>query len=688
MDDYATCDRVLDRLLTWVGTDGSAEKMVRLILLQQKSLRLWDSGRNHRATNLEALQLINEIDVTAIPSFKVGPLAAGSSLNTLHHILAALKRAVWSLAPQFEIEASQAAGYENFPTRDEQLRTPRSEELLRIRADRSEVYANFVSQTYKNAFRSSSRYVIGGPMAPDLFPETFAMELLGHAEVRKARKELALMRLLQVESLDDPDHLRDALRLLRQAGAETELNLAVERLRAAGPLSALSEDARQILRARTTRELLRSPELRVLRGAAELMTPSEARGALDTVRAVLASGGPVNKPGFLQNNSKLLGEAWLAGAVLANAAEVPGEMVEVFLQEASKPETQEDDLRDRAIARAVRALSWPDISAAVVSRASSWLTEGETVAPATAEVVSSHCGPGEGGESETLSDLDEVAVRVNSAIRGNPMPRELVVRAVPLVRDALVGILRQAHGGAHSVGTLSAADIGAALIAYTDAPLWVDLADFLSDPSIGRHETRDAFERLAHERPSMPESISDKFRSAAEEMLSASVDVFGGSDVFIPYPEALRFLSSNRLLDEITTFANIAKLAGDGTPAAREQAARTVATIAEVSPDTWLLAVATQLSHDRDSSVKAHAGRALALLASKDDNLSRVANPRIVQLLNEDGVLIPFRLLHAMRKQENLQPDVRQEVERLSRDHPSRIVRHAAQTVIDSTVSS
>jgi hypothetical protein len=224
-------------------------------------------------------------------------------------------------------------------------------------------------------FRSRAQtFVMGGPAKPDLFPETFALELLGHHHVYAARKELAQLRLVQSAPGKENEPLRDALRLLRQAGARKELDLAVEHIRAAGPLWALSEDARQVLVQRATPELLREPELRVLRGAAEVMTLEEAARALRVVRDLIASGGPSDSPGSRHHPTERLGSAWLTASALANAAEQPGVVAELLLIEA-KAMVESDHLRDQAIGRALRQLDWDNVPPKIVNEWANCATE-------------------------------------------------------------------------------------------------------------------------------------------------------------------------------------------------------------------------------------------------------------------------------------------------------------------------
>lgn len=115
-----------------------------------------------------------------------------------------------------------------------------------------------------------------------------------------------------------------------------------------------------------------------------------------------------------------------------------------------------------------------------------------------------------------------------------------------------------------------------------------------------------------------------------------------------------------------------------GTP--RREAAVTLAALAAVRPRSELLALALSLSRDDDVEVRAHAGRALAVLAQPEEPLEPVAQRRLADLLAEDGLLAPLLVLRALiGVPGGLQPvEVRNRVAGLAEQHPSRLIRKEA----------
>jgi hypothetical protein len=676
LDDYGTSLRVLDAQLRWTPeVRKSDDALLRAALLQQKALRLRDAGQPYLPTTLEAAKALSELDVDDCSPFPTSPGISWSSHTTVAQIRGTLVAAVASLIP---IEASEVAQAAGLPTWQEQVRGSPPSITLRTARKRAETYADYVGQVFARQFGSRTRY-IGGPIRPDLFYIALALELLGHAGVYGARKELALLRLIQPDG--EPTDVPDALRLLRHAAARNELDLALRRLRAAGPLSALSHDARQILRTRTAPELLRTVELRVLRVAAELLAPAEARVALDAIRATLAEGGPPDLPGHSELLVLRKEAAWVTAAALGNACGATGEVAALLLDEAAN-EQEHDQLLDRALRRATAEVEWAEVPRNVQE---AWLELLDTHAarlPSTAELVATRLGrPAPAGISS--SAMDGLVVGLNAALGGGPIDPELARDGVPLVREELARIRSDAAQGAYSLGGVSVAEVAAGLVLVVGADeLWPDLADFLLDPAVQREDRTRPFERLARAELSLPEWVAVRFREHAQQLLTNP----GPEELFeaqlVPYPAALRFLGGHRLIADAEAYDAIAILAGAGSESRRE-AAVAVSLLAARAPRGDLLALALPLARDDDVEVRANAAPALALLSQLEEALGAVAHRRLSELLLEDGLLVPLQVLRALANVPGDLPEaVRRQVEGLADQHPARSVRVEARRLI------
>jgi hypothetical protein len=666
MDDYVTCETVLDHLLRLADDTAQDSRLTRAILLQQRSLRARDSGTSYVDFSIEAANLLEGIDVAACQEFQLSPRASEPYTETLTHIVEAVRDAALSFIPPSVLTPK--------------FRPSRPDQLLRIDRSRASEYADFVTTSYKTLFRTGDTMTIGGSPTPDLFRPALALELLGHREVYNARKELAQLRLIQGATEESRDDLGDALRLLRQAGADRDLDWAVDWLRATGPLAALSEDARRILRQRLLPRMLRVVELRVLRAAAEILTPTESRLALDAVLDGVASDGPPDSPGHQQSLMLKKEAAWRTAAALANSAGQPGRVADFLLDVIAR--SNHNDELDHAMGRALWALDWTEFDAATTARWSDWLRHPSTSMRRTRDVVGTLLQIVPQGAGETRSKIDEIVARLNSSQKEALSP-EILEAAKAEIREHLARIRTEAAQGSYSGGGINPADVAAALICRGAADdLWADVAALLTDTAVQRDDRSAAFDRLARQLPPIPSEIAQLFRNDAMQILFAPQIVFLSGDETIPYAAALRFLARYNLIDEAQIFAFVAQLAGSSSPRSREQAARTVAALVVERNDIWLQGVATQLSHDRTVEVKAHAGRALAMLASAHQELAVVASDRLVELLREDGMLVPLLVMRELDRDRTLPESIRQEIARLETDHPSRLVRKEAAQIL------
>jgi hypothetical protein len=677
LDDYGTCLRVLDAQLRWTSkNDVSDDALRRAALLQQKALRLRDAGQQHLPTTVEAAAALSHLDVERCSSFRTSPGISWSSRTTIEQIRGTLVDAAASLIPTDATDVAEAAG---LPTWQERVRTSAPSVAVRTARNDAETYAKYVEQVFARQFRSQARS-IGEPARPDLFDTVLALELVGHGGVFPARKELALLRLVQT---GEPEELADALRLLRHAAAKNELDLALGRLRAAGPLAVLSDDARQVLRTRTAPELLRTVEMRVLHIAAELLAPAEARVALDAVRASLAAGGPPDLPGRWELLVLRKEIAWAAAVALGNACDAAGQVAELLLNEAEK-EQQGDQLLDRALLRATAEIEWTEVPQRIQVAWTELLNARNADLPGTAEMVFARLGRS-APILDSSAPLDALRHGLNTAIGGGAIDPAIVRDGVPLIREELAKIRSEAARGHYSFGGLTVADIAAGLVvvAGTDE-LWPDLTEFLLDPAVQRQDRTPALERLARADFTPPREVGVRFRQQAQQLLASA-----GQDLLEtpinPYPAALRFLGAHGLIDTADLYDALAILAGTRDPDGRREAAVTVAALAAKAPRGELLALALPLANDSDVEVRANAARALALLARPNEPLATLARRRLRELLLEDGLLVPLHILRALADvPEGLLDPLRSQVADLADQHPARSVRAAARRLLES----
>jgi len=678
MDDYKTCFRALDAQLRWASEIRDPDRaLLRAVLLQQKALRLQDAGQAHLETTQEVANALSGLDAEHCSSFQTSPGVSWSSHTTVERIRESLVAAAASLLPWDQPELAETVG---LPTWQERIRAMPSSLATNTARSRADTYADYVEQVFARQFRSGAR-TVGGSARPDLFYSLLALELVGHGGVYGVRKECALLRLVQAG--EEPWALADALRSLRHAASKNELDLALNRLREAGPLSALSDDARQILRTRLAPELLRTVEMQVLRSAADVLAPAEARAAFDAVLATLAAGGPSDLPGHWELPVLKKEVAWVAAAALSNVCGAASEVAEILLEEGAKVQ-QDDPLLDRALLRATAELDWAEVAKRIQD---SWFgllgTQGAKI-PGTAELVLARLGRSTSSPVSS-SAIDIVIHQLNIAMRGGPVDLGLRQDGVPLIREELAKIRSDAARLAYSFGGMSVADAAAGLVLYGGQDdLWPELTDFLLDATVPRQERTPAFERLARANANLPEYVRTRFHERAQRLLVDASPVLFDTPLN-PYPAALRFLASYQLIDDAEVYDGIADLSGNANADGRREAAATVAVLAAKQPSSDLLALALPLSHDNEVAVRANAARALGLLVGLDQALASVARRRLQDLLLEDGLLVPLHALRALEKvPEDLRNAVHNQLAELANAHPSKSIRAEARRLLDN----
>jgi hypothetical protein len=684
LDDYQTCFRVLDDQLNRITDTKHADySLLRAALLQQRALRSRDIGEDYLTALGNVVANLSRLDITECTPFLVSPGVSWSWQTTLREIRRTLLSAASSLVPLESEDSAKALG---LPTWQQRVRAPANKTLLRLKAGRVSEYEKLVAQTFQDQFATQARSADERGY-PDFFNSLLGLELLGHDEVYSARRELALLRLVQ-HGPDSPVDAADALRLLRHAGAKNEIDTALRRIQAAGPLSVLSQDARQILRMRTAPTLLRSVELRVLRVAAELLAPSEARVGLDAIIETLDGDGPPNLPGSWELPLLRRATAWSAAVALGNACGAEDEAASLLLREAAR-QPKDDQLLDRSLLRASIDIVWVKVSRRVTDAWTAFLRDHRDLLPGTAERIFNSIGVEplfnsigvEPRPAANETDLDSLVTALNRSINAHEQIDPVTVRdGVSLVTELLARKRADADRGSYSMGAVSVSDAGAALLTEAGASeLWPELTRFLLDPAVSRDDRTPPLERLARADLVLPRFIEERFRNSAEQLLQSSSPHLFIDTGIVPYPAALRFLARHGLLDSVEADDALSTLAGASTAATRREAAITVALLISARPENQLVAFALSLARDEDVEVRAHAGRALAIIAGRGDQAADAAARRLIGLLSDDGLLAPLLILQELTDLPSGLPNsVRSQIVKLAADHPSRSVREAA----------
>ncbi|MEU4170951.1 hypothetical protein AB0F46_29240 [Streptomyces sp. NPDC026665] len=685
LEEYEVIEGLIDGELSRTYSETPESYLVRAVLLQQKSLRDRDAGKAYTALTSEVLNLLDGISIQDFQEFRMSPGATVDYVAAIQDVIDSLRQAAWSLTPPVRMQGRNDEPIPSVPSWQQIVRTPKSNQGYRVNQLQSSEYARFVQISYDQMFRSQTR-TFGGGGAPSLFYAALNRELMGDASVYRLRKEAALLKFLQCMNVEgiDAREVADCLRLLRHANAKPELDLAVERVRAAGPLEALKSEAVQILLNRRKPHMIRASELRILRGAADLLDRHEARDALELVCDVIRSGGARAIPGTSQLEVVRLEPAWLTAADLANSAN-ERDQVALLLLQAARESGPEDVLLDKAVGRALNILAWEEISKETRALWDRFFSEERSGMPVSQGVFDALTRRKSRVSEGAIESLEDVANRLNAVISGDPMTNSDIGTSVEIVQDGLRRIRTDASRGLFSFQYLDPADVAAALIIFCNAAdVWTPLSDFLTDPNVQRSDKSGAFDRLSSGKYRAPREVLEKFQDNSDALLNARAEHFDG-DAVIPFPAALRFLASQEILSEMAAFSLISRMFGRGAPEARIEASRTVATLAASISSLWVLSQALQFSHDSEPAVRGHAARALSIYSVRSTDFGETARERLTEMMTQEAILVPLLAIRQIQQDEGFPDSAKQGIGHLGLTHPSATVRREALKLLNET---
>lgn len=671
LEEYEACETILTDALDRLGQDR-ADLLLRACLLQQVCLRRRDWAVDYSAPLEETYRLLTHLRLDAtFPSFSLGPRAIGDSDQTLRHILVALRYAVWSISPH-DFDTREVR---DLPTFESMFKFEESDELLHRVENAADQYRRSCEDQYRFFFDDGAAYA--GRLLPDLFYYNLAHELYGHGGVYQTRKELALFYLTQAATTGRPVDAAECLRLLRYSNADDELALAVRSLRYGGPLGALSKDARQAIAKRMTPQRVRQADLIVIRGAAELLTESEAGTALEAGFELIDARSQMNVVGRWTAFSKRLETTWRTVAELANAADRADAAALKMLGDL-RTASHEEDL-DRVYARTVRVLKWSQVTDGVKTQWRRWLVEPANEWCQTAVLVRLSVGiQSTPNDTEDLS-LTDIANLINDTANGFPIEPQLMGQCTNKIRASLERLQSTSIRGPWGMGGLDIADIAANLVKLGATELVAPLTSLLVDTRVPRTYRSGALDRLASNDAPLDNDSITQFQTNASGMLWAPDTLPLGGELYSPHPAALRFLSFHHLITEEDAFEGITHLAGSADRLARVEAARSISMISETWDLSWLLSTAIQLTYDASAETRGYAAHALARVVGKSAEAARLGNQRLRSLLSTDGLIVPLLALRGLKTAapERAYPftDL---IEKLSNSHPSRLVRNEA----------
>ncbi|MHA3019665.1 hypothetical protein ACXPWS_05270 [Mycobacterium sp. BMJ-28] len=663
-DDGPTCFRLIDNALELIDDHSPSDNLCRMLILQQRALRSNDIGGSTESHLNEVRRLIEHVEFDSSPELALRADAEVTPDAAIENLLDALRSASagFSLSlPSFDM------GYLTDDLEDDQLGGYR--------------------RWLDNTFRIKMSRAIPTDYGPDHYFENLRLEVLGHREVYRSRRELATMRLVRFMPTLPAAVADDGLRLLRLAGADAELRLLVNDLTFAGPISALLADGRRIESTRTSDHALRTGEMIVLAAASEVMAPAEAFKTLTRVLSLIRRGGPTTAPLHWQADFSKDEDAWIAAVALAAAAGTAGELARELLEYAT-PDRLDDQAFDSVIAKIVRRIEWSDVDTDLKDL---WLalttiqtSDGRTTD--TSAAIRSAFAVGTDLAAEAGGSLNDVAENINHYLRTEtPLPEYLYETAK---RAALAGLAQAANeAAAHTfaVRTVQPAEIVAVLLSQSsDDEAWTGLLEFLVNPLVARRAKSRAFDVLVRELPFLPEKLAlryrDQFASLITEPDRWAFDGPYSEDVFV---EGLAFAYAYEFLSHEIAAQYFRALTSSPDAQIRRQAGRHLSLLSASSLPDWMLAMVFALSSDPDPRVRFAITGALSTSCQRHDAIGEMAIERLSEFLQSDGIYVPLNTLTQLEPVALRAPKIERVVNQLRNDSQSWRVRKRASQLLN-----
>lgn len=659
-DDVPTCLRIIDNALSLLNEESPSIELCRALILQQRALRNNDIGEPTAPDLNEVRRLIGQLKFDSYPELTLRPNADTTSRIAVENIVDALR----SAAAGFDLNTPyHDMGHAGSDLEDDQLGQ----------------YRRWLDSTYKTTLGRSMPTGYG----PDLYFENLRLEVLAHRDVYRSRRELATMRIVQFMPTLPNSVAADSLRLLRLAGADSELRQLVNNLTLTGPLSPLLTEGRRIEAQRLSERSLRTGEMIVLAAAAEMMAPAEAFQALTRVLAVIRRGGPTTAPLHWHADFSKDEEAWIAAATLAGAAGTAGVLARDLLAYATS-ERLADISSDSVIARIIRSIDWADVDGDVRKP---WLqlaaaNPDSVTAAAIRHVLEVDAQVPASGNRASLSNLVE---SINHYLRGERhIPDDVREAAKRAALSSLTQAAKEAAAGTYTRRVVRPAEVVAVLLTQSpDDDAWSGLLEFLANPLVARSEKSRAFEILVRERPHLAPELAATYRESIVSVI-AEPDRWAFDDPYrdLVFVAALNYAYAYGFVTDDVVADHLRRLASSPDVQTRLQVARSLSLLAPRSMSDWMLPKVYALSGDSDPTVRVAVARALGEICQRPDVVGDMAVERLSELLESEGVVVPLNTLAQLTTTVLTVPQIARVVTQLRNDSQSWSVRRRAAQLI------
>lgn len=536
----------------------------------------------------------------------------------------------------------------------------------------------FLDEDFESRLDAGDTTVIGrmeDTIERDLFRAVLRSECLADwYELLDTRRQLGRYQVLTALS-GDAHTLVPAFHLLRRGRDKKSLRLATRSLRHAGPLpilAAIGNSFASIDWADHEEEVVAA----VLEGTTDMLTEANAHAV---------SARIVSRPNLDRR------EFWVPVMARLQRMLRGNQQLPILRTLHAAISAEPRAYVSHEIARAVHVIDWRSVPTAERRKWTRFLKD-HLDADGDRRQIAEALADGLAAAEQAL-----VTQEVNRALRARvrlalatsavnaeiSFEKDVVARLRVTCKEAMQRVRSEASKGSYSLGGVSLAHLFAhLLVTYGGEPVdWSDLVDFLIDPHVADTEKGPALDYLA----SRSEDLSNQVRARlASELpnLTAFHDLLFGSHARLQAAR-LRLAVALGQLDEENAFSRLVGLATEETAQARVEAATSISSLYRSFHSGGVLTVGLMLSRDGVAEVRAEAGHSLAAISAPlEAELERLRLQRLRELLQEPGVLVPLRVLHGFQRSQTghliLDATIRKQVEAISRESPSAILRDAA----------
>lgn len=437
--------------------------------------------------------------------------------------------------------------------------------------------------------------------------------------------------------------VREALRLLRHAGATKALRSALRWVRTEGPTVALVEEAGAVIgRALRTRTCSES-DLLLLENSAEFMSPEMRDRAISTARGALQEvvNGHRNqwvvRSQALKALTRLLPDSSSHQTVAADA------LLDVQLHGVGAGVAD-------ILARLIAAIDWAQVDSPV---SDSWRelldVLDQTDDSPLLQAISAALSPTE-SSTPPQGGLEHAAYLVDNA-SSEGVTNDVINADAEAILAALEREIDNAKNGSIAFGGMAPANVAAAFaIRFDDARVWDGLIAHLCDMRVDAVLKSLALDRIARLIEDVPDLRRGQLRAAFSSIKNSarSEYLLEGSRASV-FAEAFRLELALGLATKAEAMLTLLALASGRVPD-RIESARAIPYALALGDADWGHAMLLQLTKDSDPTVRSEAARALAEMLCVESGLAKAAYERVRELMATDGIRVPLGALWGVQQ--------------------------------------